>query len=97
MKPCHRFFCNVQCEYFPCHQGVAPEEFNCLFCFCPLYFLPACGGDFVLRQGLKDCTGCIRPHRPGGYEEIIARLRDEAARTRDAGPSTSESGETRGN
>ncbi|MDQ7831255.1 MAG: cysteine-rich small domain-containing protein [Desulfovibrionaceae bacterium] len=92
MKPSHRYFCNEQCEYFPCHQGVAPQDFNCLFCFCPLYFLPACGGDFVLRQGVKDCTGCTRPHRPGGYEEIIARLRQEADRTRDAGHSSSGSG-----
>ncbi|NDY58058.1 metal-binding protein [Desulfovibrio sulfodismutans] len=95
MKPSHRFFQNVQCEYFPCHQGLDPAEFNCLFCFCPLYFLPDCGGNFILRSGIKDCTGCIRPHRPGGYDEIIARLRAEAARARDADLSASGSERTR--
>jgi Zn-finger protein len=93
MKPSHRFFQNVQCKYFPCHQGLDTAEFNCLFCFCPLYFLPDCGGHFILRHGIKDCTTCTRPHRPGGYDEIIARLRDEAARARDADLSASESEE----
>lgn len=78
MKNSHRFFRNVACEYFPCHQGMDPERFNCLFCFCPLYFLKDCGGNFVMRQGVKDCTACIRPHLPEGYDEIIARLRIEA-------------------
>ena len=41
------FFQNRACEYFPCHEGVAPEDFNCLFCYCPLYALgPTCGGSF---------------------------------------------------
>ena len=30
---------NRACEYFPCHGGVPEEEFNCLFCWCPLYTL----------------------------------------------------------
>lgn len=84
MENSHRFFRNTACAYFPCHQGLSPEDFNCLFCFCPLYFLPECGGDHVLFQGVKDCTNCTRPHRPGGYDEIMARLRDEAARARAA-------------
>ena len=33
------FFQNRACEYFPCHKGVADEDFNCLFCYCPLYLL----------------------------------------------------------
>ncbi len=78
MKPGSRFFRNQDCEYFPCHQGVAREDFNCLFCFCPLYFLPACGGNFEMRRGVKDCTRCARPHEPGGYDRILARLRQEA-------------------
>ena len=24
------FFQNRACEYFPCHKGVADEDFNCL-------------------------------------------------------------------
>ena len=39
------FFQNRACEYFPCHKGVADEDFNCLFCYCPLYLLgDECGG-----------------------------------------------------
>ncbi len=26
----YKFFCNRECEYFPCHKGVDPEHFNCL-------------------------------------------------------------------
>ena len=77
-----RFFQNRDCEYFPCHAGADPDTFNCLFCFCPLYFLEACGGDHVLRRGVKDCTACLRPHRAEGYDVILARLRDEAAKRR---------------
>ena len=42
-------FTNRACEYFPCHEGVEPGSFNCLFCYCPLYALgTACGGNFVM-------------------------------------------------
>uniref|UniRef100_I2PZ55 Uncharacterized protein containing a Zn-finger-like domain n=1 Tax=Desulfovibrio sp. U5L TaxID=596152 RepID=I2PZ55_9BACT len=82
MQNSHRFFQNTGCRYFPCHPGADPAAFNCLFCFCPLYFLPDCGGDHVLRQGVKDCTACLRPHRPEGYDAILARLRREAAARR---------------
>ena len=63
------FFSHTNCEYFPCHKGVAPEEFNCLFCYCPLYALGKdCGGNFVmLENGVKDCSGCGIPHRKENY------------------------------
>ena len=35
----HSFFSHTACEAFPCHTGVAREDFNCLFCYCPLYTL----------------------------------------------------------
>ena len=35
----YAFMQNRACEYFPCHGGVPEEEFNCLFCWCPLYTL----------------------------------------------------------
>lgn len=85
MENSHRFFRNASCAYFPCHQGLAREDFNCLLCFCPLYFLPECGGDFVLTGGVKDCANCQRPHRPGGYDEIIERLKAEIATRRQRG------------
>lgn len=79
MKHSHRFFRNDACEYFPCHTGIDPKAFNCLFCFCPLYFLPDCGGDFALERGVKDCSTCTRPHEPGGYDRIIERLKRHIA------------------
>ncbi|MFW5489987.1 MAG: cysteine-rich small domain-containing protein [Desulfovibrio sp.] len=76
MKNNHRYFCNSECEYFPCHKGLDPSEFNCLFCFCPLYFFSDCGGDFSrTKQGVKDCTGCTKPHGPGGYDHVMRRLK----------------------
>ena len=35
---CH-FYANRDCEYFPCHTVADPDNFNCLFCYCPLYAL----------------------------------------------------------
>ena len=43
----YSYFSNKECEYFPCHKGADPENFNCLFCYCPLYALgDKCGGNF---------------------------------------------------
>ena len=72
----YKFFQNRDCEYFPCHRGVDREQFNCLFCYCPLYSLGnRCGGNFVyLENGVKDCTNCLRAHCPGSYEWIVARI-----------------------
>lgn len=67
------FFCNRECEYYPCHNMTAPM--NCLFCFCPLYSLTDCGGRFSFTDaGVKDCSNCLLPHQPGGYGFIIKRL-----------------------
>ncbi len=88
MDASHRYFANTACRYFPCHAGADPAAFNCLFCFCPLYFLEDCGGDHEMRHGVKDCTPCLRPHRPSGYDEILARLRDEADKRRQAAGET---------
>ena len=54
----YAFFQHKDCEFFPCHRGLDPEEFNCLFCYCPLYCLgESCGGDFrYTENGIKDCT-----------------------------------------
>ncbi|MDR0308988.1 MAG: cysteine-rich small domain-containing protein, partial [Coriobacteriales bacterium] len=58
MKNSSSFFNNQDCKYFPCHSGIVPDRFNCIFCFCPLYFLgKECCGDFVYsKKGIKDCT-----------------------------------------
>lgn len=70
------FFQNKQCEYFPCHAGAAPEKFSCLFCYCPLYALgEKCGGNFsYTEQGIKDCSGCLRPHCRENYEKILEKM-----------------------
>ena len=69
------FFSNKECEYFPCHSGIDEEDFNCLFCFCPLYALgDQCGGDFTYTfKGTKDCSGCLIPHSRDGYNYIISQ------------------------
>ena len=73
----YSFFSHRDCEYFPCHSGVAPEDFNCLFCYCPLYPLGEnCGGGFtLLENGVKDCSGCTFPHRRENYEKVLAALK----------------------
>ena len=72
----YAFFQNRECEFFPCHQGADPENFNCLFCYCPLYALgKKCGGNCSLTEsGIKDCSGCLVPHRRENYGRIIARF-----------------------
>lgn len=43
-----KFYQNNQCEYFPCHNIEKSEEkdFNCLFCYYPLYLIEDCGGNY---------------------------------------------------
>ena len=73
-----RFFQNTDCEFFPCHQGVPEEDFNCLFCYCPLYTLGRnCGGNCTYTEnGVKSCRDCAFPHRRKNYDRIIARFPD---------------------
>lgn len=77
-----RYFCNKECEYFPCHPGADPEHFNCLFCYCPMNPFPDCLGHpeyIVLADGskIKDCTNCSFPHDPDHYDQIMQFLRDD--------------------
>ena len=70
----HSFFQNKDCQYFPCHK-TNRDDFNCLFCYCPLYALgDRCGGNFrYTEKGIKDCTNCLIPHSPGGYDYVLAK------------------------
>ena len=72
----YAFFQNKQCEYFPCHKGVKAENFNCLFCYCPLYALgDQCGGCFTYTEGgIKDCSNCIKPHIRSNYQKILSKM-----------------------
>lgn len=76
----YRYFQHTGCEYFPCHKGADKENFSCLFCYCPLYALgDKCGGNFsYLENGIKDCSGCLFPHRAENYDKINARFAEVA-------------------
>ena len=69
----YAFFQHRSCEFFPCHKGVPEEDFNCLFCYCPLYALgPRCGGAYsYTADGIKDCSHCTRLHEGAGGVEIV--------------------------
>lgn len=80
----YSFFSHRKCECFPCHEGADPENFNCLFCYCPLYALGRdCGGGFrITEKGLKDCSQCQLPHKrenygyvTGKYEDLVKRMK----------------------
>ena len=80
MKQCHSFYQNRECEYFPCHTNANAETFNCLFCYCPLYALgDRCGGNCCYtEQGIKDCSNCLIPHSPRGYDYVNGKFREVA-------------------
>ncbi len=77
MENSSRFFANKSCRYYPCHEGA--EELNCLFCYCPMYFLPRCPGDpeYIERDGktIKKCTQCVFPHVPENYDKVVKILK----------------------
>ena len=78
-----RFFQNRGCPFFPCHRGVKEQDFNCLFCYCPLYALgDRCGGNFrYTDSGVKSCEDCAFPHRRENYERVLRRWPEIAALT----------------
>lgn len=77
MEHSYRFFENKDCKYFPCHEGL--EEFNCLFCYCPLYAKENCPGKpqymDIDGKSVKDCTNCVFPHVPENYDVIMNCLK----------------------
>lgn len=72
----YRFFENKKCKFFPCHKGL--RDFNCLFCYCPLYSMEKCPGtpEYIEVDGrtVKACTNCTFPHQPESYDAIIQIL-----------------------
>ena len=72
----YKYFKNTECEYFPCHKLSNADNFNCLFCYCPLYALgEECGGNpTYLENGIKDCSNCTFPHNKDNYDKIIEKL-----------------------
>ena len=77
----YKFFQNKKCEYFPCHKGIPEEDFNCLFCYCPLYTLgKSCGGNCeYLKNGIKSCINCGFPHHRKNYDKVTGRFQEIAA------------------
>ncbi|MBR6839369.1 MAG: cysteine-rich small domain-containing protein [Oscillospiraceae bacterium] len=72
----YQFFQNRECEYFPCHKGVEEADFNCLFCYCPLYTLGEnCSRNFVYTEtGVKSCVNCNFPHKRENYTALLKRF-----------------------
>ena len=74
----YAFFQNTKCEYFPCHPTEYPEDFNCLFCYCPLFALgKKCGGNCKYNEkGVKDCSGCLLPHKRENYDYVNSKFKE---------------------
>ena len=85
----HSYYQNRDCAYFPCHAGADPDNFNCLFCYCPLYPLAEhCGGNCCFtKEGIKDCSACLFPHIPENYDRVLSRLKDVMELAKKKGPS----------
>ena len=83
-KDASRFFQNRECRHFPCHQGIDETEFNCLFCYCPLYTLgKRCGGNYTYTEkGVKSCKNCVFPHEEANYERVTGRFEEIRAAVR---------------
>lgn len=75
-KASFAYFENRNCRYYPCHKS---EHINCLFCYCPLYRLPDCPGEYTITDTpegrIKNCTDCLFPHEACNYGRIINELR----------------------
>lgn len=75
MKNNSKYFCNRECEYYPCHKGM--DDLNCLFCYCPMYHYK-CPGNYRVFEAngkrLKDCMECTFPHIPEHYDAIMQVL-----------------------
>ena len=71
------FFLNKKCEYYPCHD-LPEEKFSCMFCYCPLYDMENCGGDYsYTEKGAKNCKNCTFPHDRNNYGKVIKKLKEK--------------------
>lgn len=78
MENSYRYFENKECQYFPCHKK--DGDFNCMFCYCPMYRLEKCPGtpSYIDIKGktIKDCSNCTFPHEPENYDAIMEKLKE---------------------
>lgn len=71
----YKFVQHKKCEFFPCHKVKNSEDFNCLFCYCPLYMLKdKCGGHFKYTKNTKDCSDCLIPHSKGAHDYMMSKM-----------------------
>ena len=75
-KASFQYFENRDCKYYPCHK-MDISGFNCLFCYCPMYFA-ICPGtpEYIEIKGVtaKNCVDCEYPHRPENFQVIMELL-----------------------
>lgn len=76
----YKYFIHQECSFYPCHD--LNEWKSCLFCWCPLYLLN-CGGDFTIKNKVKDCSACTIPHAAEGYEYVMKTVRREIYGSKD--------------
>ena len=78
MENSSKYFENRDCKYYPCHSGT--QNINCLFCYCPLYNMEKCPGDYKYIEAngkkIKECTDCTFPHKSENYDKIICILKE---------------------
>ena len=71
------YFLNKLCEYYPCHD-VDEKSFSCMFCYCPLYDMEDCGGEYTYTdKGAKNCKNCTFPHKRENYGAVIKKLKEK--------------------
>lgn len=71
------YFLNKECEYYPCHD-VDEKSFSCMFCYCPLYDMEDCGGEYTYTEkGAKNCKNCTFPHKRENYGAVIKKLKEK--------------------
>ncbi|MBQ9550542.1 MAG: metal-binding protein [Lachnospiraceae bacterium] len=75
-----KYFENRECRYYPCHDMPGDKGVNCLFCYCPLFHLNDCPGEYhyIEKNGRirKSCVDCSYIHDEDNYREILKLLRD---------------------
>ncbi len=71
------YFVNRKCEYYPCHN-VPDDKFSCMFCYCPLYDIEDCGGEYHINEkGIKNCKDCGFVHDRDNYPKVIKKLKEK--------------------
>lgn len=80
----YHYFQHSNCEYFPCHDVDDIVNFNCLFCYCPLYWDHGCPGNPDYSGGIKDCSKCAYPHKAENYFNIVDLLARRKTMTKEA-------------